>query len=302
MSGDLARLVGTSINEYTVTKYINSGAFGDVFAAENTKTKDLVALKIPIQTETKDGLKWLLEEAKVYNSLNHKVRGTSTGVAKMKTIKHGDKKIIVMDLLGPSLENLLKVHKKFSLKSIILLAIQLIDIMKYIHSCGYVHRDIKPDNFVIGYDNSSKIYCIDFGLAKKYIKKGSDEHVEFKQNYKFCGTARYASIAAHKGNEQSRKDDLEAIGYVLVYLFRGSLPWMGIKHKDKTERYRQIQQKKEEIKEEDLCDKLPREFMIYMKYVKNLDFDDKPHYRSLKNMFVKLYNSKKYTTDKFEWE
>jgi serine/threonine protein kinase len=302
MSVDLKDLIGSTINSYTITKYINSGSFGDVFQAEHNKTKEIVALKIPIQTDTKNGQKWLLEEAKVYNCLNSDTNGKSVGVANMKVIKNKDKKIIVMDLLGPSLENLLKQHKKFRLKSIILLAIQMIDVIKYIHNCGYIHRDIKPDNFVIGHEDKSKIYCIDFGLAKKYIKKGTEQHVSFKKDYRFCGTARYASIAAHMGYEQSRKDDLEAIGYLLIYLFRGNLPWQGIKHKDKKERCRLIQKQKEEIKEEDLCDKLPKEFMIYLKYVKSLDFDDKPHYTSLKNMFVKLYNTKGYRSNKFDWE
>jgi casein kinase I family protein HRR25 len=297
------QLVGSNIDNYLITKYINQGSFGVVFEAKDTKTDSLVALKIPIQTETKNGEKWLLEEVKVYNSLNKKSQGNQVGIANMKVIKNKDKKIIVMDLLGESLESLLRIHKKLRLKSIILLSIQLIDTMKYIHSCGWIHRDIKADNFVIGYDNPNKIYCIDFGLAKKYTKRGSDnEHIKFNKNYKFCGTARYASLAAHAGHEQSRKDDLEAIGYLLIYLFRGSLPWQNIKHKDKKEKYRLIEEKKKNITDEDLCDKLPKEFLVYMKYVKNLDFDEKPHYTALRRMFQKLYNSKGYMLEKFEWQ
>lgn len=150
----------------------------------------------------------------------------------------------------------------------------MLDIMKFIHSCGYIHRDIKPDNFVIGYDIKSKLYSIDFGLAKKFIKRGTNgEHIPFKTGYKFCGTARYASIAAHKGHEQSRKDDLEAMGYVLIYLFCGTLPWQGIKHSQK--------RKKEEITEEKLYVNLPREFLVYLKYVRNLEFAEVPEYSSL---------------------
>jgi serine/threonine protein kinase len=299
---DAKSFLGKTINNYLITKYISQGSFGMVFEAKDNKTNELVALKIPIQTETKDGMKWLLEEAKVYGSLNKDKDCNSNGIAKMKVITNKDKKIIVMDLLGPSLENLSKQHKKFRLKSIILLVIQLIDVMKYIHDCGYIHRDIKADNFVIGYEDKSKIYCIDFGLAKKYIKRGSEDHISFKKGHRFCGTARFASIAAHKGHEQSRKDDLEAIGYLLIYLFRGNLPWQNIKCKDKKERYRLIQEKKEKMTEEELCDKLPKEFLVYLKYVRNLDFDEKPHYNALKKMFQKLYDSKGYFKDKFEWE
>ena len=175
----------------------------------------------------------------------------------------------------------------------------MLENIKYIHECGYIHRDIKPDNFVINI-KKNKLYCIDFGLAKTYLYR--KKHVEFRKDHKFCGTVRYASISAHKGYTQSRRDDLEAIGYVLVYLFKASLPWMGIKHEDKKERYRLIMEKKLETSEKDLCEQLPREFLIYFKYIKSLDFEEKPRYNSLIKMFKELYESKKYNNHKFEWE
>lgn len=298
----LTSLIGTDINSYTITKYISSGSFGDVFSARHKKTNEEVALKIPINTEEKNGEKWLLEEAKVYNALN-KDKESDCGVANMKVMnnKELNKKIIVMDLLGPSLEDILSKRKKFRLKTIILLAIQMIELMRYIHDRGYIHRDIKPDNFVMDKNNHNKLYCIDFGLAKKYVKR-NDEHVSFKKGNKFCGTARYASIAAHKGYEQSRKDDLEAVGYLLVYLYRGKLPWQNMRHKDKKERYRMILEKKESISEEELCEQLPREFLVYFKHVKTLDFDEKPRYQALINMFKKLYDFKNYRNGNLEWE
>lgn len=298
----LTSLIGTEINSYTITKYISSGSFGDVFSAKHKKTNEEVAIKIPINTDEKNGEKWLLEEAKVYNALN-KERTEDCGVANMKVLKNKelDKKIIVMDLLGPSLETLLAKRKKFRLKTVILLGIQMIELLRYIHEKGYIHRDIKPDNFVVDKDNGKKLYCIDFGLAKKYVKR-NNEHISFKKGNKFCGTARYASIAAHKGCEQSRKDDLEAVGYLLVYLFRGKLPWQNLKHKDKKERYKMIMEKKESISEEELCDQLPREFLVYFKHVKTLDFDEKPRYQALINMFKNLYDFKNYRNDSLEWE
>lgn len=295
----IKNLIGKDINNYTVTKYINSGSFGHVVEGKDKKTNELVALKIPIKTKERDGQKCLLDEAKVYKSLSD--QGKLQGIAKMKVIKCKDLKILVMDLLGPSLENFLRKRKQFRLKTIILLAIQLIDLMKEIHSKGFIHRDIKPDNFVLDKTGLNKLFCIDFGLATKY-KKRDDSHVKMTKNHKFLGTARYSSIASHIGHSQSRKDDLEAIGYLLVYLYRGSLPWMKIKHKDKYERYRMIGEKKISTTEEELCEKLPKEFLIYLKYVRNMDYDEKPHYTSLKNMFIKLYNSKNYSVDKFEWE
>lgn len=294
---DIKKLIGSSVNNYQITKYINSGSFGHVVEAKNLRDDQLVALKIPIKKEDKDGQKSVLAEARIYKQLS----SPEHGIANMKVMKNKDKKIIVMDLLGPSLEALLIKHKRFGLKTIILLAIQMIDIIKYIHSCGYLHRDLKPDNFVVGYDDPTKLYCIDFGLAKRFMKK--DEHIKFCKHAKFCGTARYASLAAHKYHEQGRKDDLEAIGYILVYLYKGKLPWMGIKHnKDKHERYRLIGVKKEETSEEELTKNMPKEFCVFLKYVRNMDFDEKPYYSALRKMFLKLYQSQNYKNDKLEWQ
>lgn len=292
----LSKMIGAEINKYIITKYIASGSFGDVFEAKNKKTGELVALKIPIAKEDNTHTETsLLQEINVYK----KISNAEKGVAKMKMIKHENKKILLMDLLGPSLESLLTKNKKFGIKTVTLLAIQMIDIIKHIHSCGYIHRDIKPDNFVVGKDDQNKLYCIDFGLAKKYIKDG--HHIEFSSKKKFCGTARYASIAAHEQQEQSRKDDLESIGYILIYLYKGKLPWQGIKEKDKSKRYKLIGEKKKEISEEELCHSMPKEFMVYLKYVRTLDFNEKPHYSALKRMFEKLYDSRNYKNKNMEW-
>jgi serine/threonine protein kinase len=300
----LTTLIGTELNGYTVTKYISSGSFGHVFSAKNNKTNESVALKIPIINKEKDGERWLIEEAKIYNAL-HKQKSEedeNCGLANIKILSNKtlNKKIMIMDLLGPSLESILCKNKKFTIKSIILIAIQLINTMKYIHDRGYIHRDIKPDNFVIDNKNGEKIYCIDFGLAKKYVKR-NNEHISFAKNNKFCGTARYASIAAHKGYTQSRKDDLEAIGYMLIYLFRGKLPWEGIKYKDKKEKYRLILEKKESISDEELCKQLPREFLVFFKYVRNMDFDEVPPYKAFTKMFKKLFDSKNFKNSRLDW-
>lgn len=300
----LTTLIGTDLNGYTITKYISSGSFGDVFEAVCCKTNESVALKIPIINKEKDGERWLIEEAKIYNAL-HKQKSEENencGLANIKILSNKtlNKKIMIMDLLGPSLESILCKNKKFTIKSIILITIQLINTMKYIHDRGYIHRDIKPDNFVIDNKNGEKIFCIDFGLAKKYVKRNND-HIPFVKNNKFCGTARYASIAAHKGYTQSRKDDLEAIGYMLVYLFRGKLPWEQIKCKDKKEKYRLILEKKESITEEELCKQLPREFLVYFKYVRNMDFDEVPPYKAFIKMFKKLFDSKNFKNSRLDW-
>ena len=215
---DVKKLVGTTINNYTLVKYINSGSFGNVFEGVHKKNGERVALKIPIKNDERDGLPSLLSEARIYKN----IANPNNGIANMKIMKSKDTKIIVMDLLGPSLESLLTKHKRFGMKTIILLAMSMIDIMKHIHNCGYIHRDIKPDNFTVGYDNHSKLYCIDFGLSKKYIKKNGD-HIPFSDKKRFCGTARYASINSHHRMELSRRDDLESLGYLIIYFLKGKL-------------------------------------------------------------------------------
>jgi len=328
-------VIGKEINRYIITRYIGSGSFGDVYEAKNKKTGEYIALKVPVKTKERDGQKSLLDEAKIYKKLIEQSDGEYSiyGIINMKMIQcsinkfinifnhdindykkkinneeviEPIRKIIVMDLLGLSLETFFTKYGKknggLNIKTIIILAIHMIKILKFIHSCGYIHRDLKPDNFALGTENSNcKLYCIDMGLAHPYIYKNGS-HIQFDDKRKFCGTARYASRAAHKGHSQSRKDDLEAIGYILVYLYKGSLPWQKIKNKNKEKRYKLIGEMKDKTSIEELCDSMPREFMVYLKYIMNLDFDEKPRYSSLINMFKKLYESRNYSNDINELE
>ena len=194
-----------------------------------------------------------------------------------------------MELLDKSLEDLFQqCQKNFPLKTVCLIAQQMIDRLEYIHNKNIIHRDIKPDNFVMGLNMSHIVYILDFGLSKKYRSSRTHQHIRFCSNKKLTGTARYASINALKGCEQSRRDDLEAIGYVLMYFLRGSLPWQGLKVNKGEDRYKKIYQKKKATKAEELCKDFPSELCDYINYTRNLDFEADPDYDYLRGLFTSI--------------
>lgn len=159
-----------------------------------------------------------------------------------------------MDLMGPSLEDLFNMaNRKLGLKTVLMLSTQMLTTIEYVHSRKFLHRDIKPDNFLIGTaKRQHKIFLIDFGLAKKYMQKDGS-HIPYRDGKSLTGTARYASLNTHLGIEQARRDDLESIGYVLMYFLRGSLPWQNLRAKNKKEKYEKIKLKKLETTTQTLC-------------------------------------------------
>lgn len=215
----------------------------------------------------------------------------------------GDYNVMVIDLLGPSLEDLFNhCNRKFSEKTVLMLADQLIRRLEYLHERNLVHRDVKPDNFLMGVGKKSNIvYVIDFGLAKKYRDSRYGTHLEYRENKQLTGTARYASLSTHLGIEQSRRDDLESLGYVLLYLLRGGLPWQGLKAKDKNQKYSRITDKKIVTPIEELIQGYPEEFGVYLNYCRSLKFEEKPDYKYLRGLFRTLFFNRGYAYD-FNWD
>lgn len=164
-----------------------------------------------------------------------------------------------MEILGKSLEDLFNLcSRKYSLKTVCILGIEMMKKIQWVHEKNHIHRDIKPDNFMMGIGpNEDKLYAIDFGLAKKYRSSTNKGHIPFKTNKNITGTARYCSINTHKGYEQSRRDDLESIGYVLIYFLKGSLPWQGLKCKQGEDHYEKIHEKKRATPTSELCKDIP---------------------------------------------
>lgn len=215
----------------------------------------------------------------------------------------GDYNVMVMDMLGPSLEDCFnKCNRKFTLKTTLMLADQMIKKVEFIHSKNFLHRDIKPDNFLMGLQKRAHVlYIIDFGLAKKY-KDSKDVHIPYKDKKSLTGTARYASINNHLGIEQSRRDDLQSLGYIFFYFLRGSLPWQGLKTRGKEDKYQLICDKKVQTTISELSNGFPEEFSTFLDYSIKLGFEDKPDYTYLRKMFQELFVRKGYKKDfMYDW-
>ncbi len=169
------------------------------------------------------------------------------------------------------------------------------------HEKGLIYRDIKPDNFLLG-PRDGTIYVVDFGMAKHYWNPHTNKHIPYSEKKSLSGTARYMSINTHKGREQSRRDDLEALGHVFLYFLRGSLPWQGIKANTNKEKYEKIGQRKQTVPIEDLCNGFPEEFVRYLAYVRGLEFEERPNYEYMKSLFRGLLAKLGPEASVYDWQ
>lgn len=271
-------------DRFMIGKKIGSGSFGSIYLGKNTKTGSEVAIKLE---SSRARHPQLFFESRLY----HHLKG-GIGIPRVKWFGiEGDYNVLVMELLGPSLEDLFNFcHRKFSLKTVLMLADQMLRRIEYMHSKNYIHRDLKPDNFLMGLgEKSHMLYLIDFGLAKRYRDNRTHRHIMYRENKSLTGTARYASIYTHLGIEQSRRDDLESLGYILMYFCRGALPWQGLKARTKQEKYDRISDKKMCTSIDSLCKGFPSEFATYLNYTRSLRFADQPDYAYLRRLFRDLF-------------
>ena len=259
-------------NKYVIIHKIGEGSFGTIYKCQNIRTKEYVAIKVePIE----NGTKLLKNESKIYTYL-----GVCEGIPSVKWFgKDALNYYMVINLLGESLESLKTRYKRFSLQLILQIGINVIHLLKTIHDKGLIHRDVKPDNFLFGLDaNKNKLYIIDFGFCKVY--KNDDQHIELKKTNNIVGSLSYASINSHRFMELSRRDDLESLGYVLIYLYLDRLPWQNIDR----ELNETIKHMKIDIVNLTI---LPDIFKNYLTYVRNLGFGENPDYNYLIELFQK---------------
>lgn len=273
---------------YKVGKKIGEGSFGIIFEGVNILNNQQIAIKFePRKCEAPQ----LRDEYRSYRILSE-----VSGVPKAYFFgQEGVHNILVIDLLGPSLEDLFDwCGRKFSAKTVAQVAKQMLQRMQSIHDHNLIYRDVKPDNFLIGKPDSptaNMIYIVDFGMAKQYRDPKTKTHIPYKEKKALSGTARYMSINTHLGREQLRRDDLESLGHVFMYFLRGSLPWQGLKAPTNKQKYEKIGIKKQTTSISELCNGHPIQFAQYLTYVRNLKFDEDPDYPYMISLMEKARQS-----------
>ena len=268
-------------DKYKFINKMGSGSFGEIYLAQDKYNKKEYAAKI----ETKNSKSRLPDEHEIYKKL--KKRGIKCGIPKIiNFIETPKQNILIMQLLGKDLDDLQKTNGgKFDLGTVLKIGIEAITLLENLHKAGIIHRDIKPNNFMSGKgDDARTLYIMDFGLSKQFTTNG--KHIALKVERELVGTARYASINVHLGLEPSRRDDLEAVGYMLIYFIKGNLPWQGLKEKKNEDKIKLIGDTKMYTPLPKLCKDLPECFSEYIKYCRKLNFDEEPNYEILKGLLL----------------
>ncbi|CAK86492.1 unnamed protein product (macronuclear) [Paramecium tetraurelia] len=283
---------------FKLIEKVGQGSFGSIFKTENIETGEICASKFEKRESQKNSMSLLVREIKILLELK--------GIAGFPQILHYGRdenyNFFMITYLGQNLENLIRKTKKFSQINCLRIGLQLLERLEQLHLKNLIHRDLKPENIVIGWQDIDVVYLIDFGLSK-YYKDNHGNHIPMIEKKGIIGTARYASIGAHLGREQSRRDDLESLAYVLIYLNKGKLPWMNLPIQDKSIKYSKILEQKQSISHEKLCDNLPKCYYLLLQHAKSREYTEQPNYAYIKEQFSKALGDLEYMDNiSFDWE
>ncbi|CAD8166792.1 unnamed protein product [Paramecium octaurelia] len=283
-------------NTYITKKRISSGSFGVVYMGQDINTRNFVAIKVDKENKEDSSLQ---READILRKLQHLKH-----IPKLYwSGREGDSTYLVIQYLGRDLTHYIKNYRKFSLKCVLNIAEQMIIILESLHKHNVIHRDIKPENILVGKeDEENQLFIVDFGISKFY-KDENESHISLRERQPFIGTTRYASINAHKGLSLSRRDDMESLCYMLIYLLKGQLPWQNLQFTSEEDKINQVGQLKIKIDTNELCQGLPIEFARYLDYVKGLPFKSEPNYKYCLSLFRKISNEHNYLSKEliFDW-
>ncbi|KAL8690989.1 MAG: hypothetical protein Q9224_004275 [Gallowayella concinna] len=317
-------------DKYRLQRRVGGGGYGAVYIGITCATVGSFPLLIPIQgtsLQTGEEVAIKLEHVTIDPSLlesefeAYQSLAGGPGIPRVYALEwECEYRAMIFDLLGPSLEDLFNFcGRKFSLKTVLMLVDQLIDRLDYIHSRNMIHRDIKPDNFLMGVRKlGNQVYLTDLGLVTEPRDGPSEAANDPTWKPILIGTARFASINGHLGvgmcislsvslrlltnAVQSFRDDLESLGYMLVYFISGTLPWAGLKVANKEEKSEMILKHKKTIRTHDLCEGLPEEFVAYFDYIRSLPFNEKPDYSFLRKSFHDLFTREGFEYDNvYDW-
>ncbi|ODN02866.1 Casein kinase I isoform delta [Orchesella cincta] len=295
------------INRFVVGGVIGSGSFGVIKLGYDLEKKRKVAIKFQLRKITADRN---LTNSLEYTALKDlQVACPGHGFPEVyylhENVAFNEQKYFVMELCGPSIWDLffIRCKKSFTLKTILMLVDQLIALLEQLHTAGYIHRDLKPDNMVMGYgSNVDTVYLVDFGLAQKY-KNDKENETGSNSKDKFAGTIAFASANALEGKRQSPRDDMESLAYSILMLIRGGvLPWCYV-FKEEEDIMERVAEIKRRLSPEEMFAGLPYEFALYLKMVRELEYDDTPQYQVYRQVFRNLAYCLNYNYDlEFDWK
>jgi serine/threonine protein kinase len=284
------------VGRYLIISQIGSGSFSTIHSGEHVETHCQVAVKL----EPADASRTLLlHECRVYRYLS-----AALGFSPVHWFgTHLGYSALVTDLLGPSISDLFNRRRSpFPLKTVLMLTDQMLARVEFLHRKGILHRDIKPENFLIGRgDEHSVVYLIDFGLSSRYVDFLTHEHAPYRESREVVGTARYISVNTHIGVAASRRDDLESLAYLIVYIAKGCLPWQGISGETQADKYEAIGKLKMLTQPRDLCADLPEEFAFFLEHTRGLRFADEPDYEFYRRLFRNLFVSRGFLWDHYDF-